>query len=46
MNPVDANVHGNVHGGVILNLIEEAGSILATRYCNRAPRPADTQQVL
>lgn len=36
MLPSDANIHGNVHGGIILNLIEEAGAVLTTRYCNRA----------
>lgn len=36
MLPSDANIHGNVHGGIILNLIEEAGAILTTRYCNQA----------
>lgn len=34
--PDDANIYGNVHGGTILKLIEEAGAILATRYCNTA----------
>jgi Thioesterase superfamily len=33
--PTDANVYGNVHGGTILKLIEDAGTIIATRYCNR-----------
>ena len=34
--PDDANIYGNVHGGTILKLIEDAGTIIATRYCNRA----------
>ena len=34
MGPNDANILGNVHGGVILQLIEEAGHIITTRYCN------------
>lgn len=34
--PDDANIYGNVHGGTILKLIEEAGAIIATRYCNNA----------
>ena len=34
--PIDANVYGNVHGGTILKMIEDAGTIIATRYCNRA----------
>jgi len=34
--PNDANLYGNVHGGTILKLIEDTGTIIATRYCNRA----------
>ncbi len=34
MNPDDANVFGNVHGGSILQFIDEAGAILVTKYCN------------
>lgn len=34
--PNDANVYGNVHGGVTLKMIEEAGIILSTRFCNHA----------
>eukprot|EP00066_Takifugu_rubripes_P011432 XP_011600698.1 PREDICTED: cytosolic acyl coenzyme A thioester hydrolase isoform X1 [Takifugu rubripes] len=34
MRPDDANVVGNVHGGIILKMIEEAGSIVCTRHCN------------
>jgi acyl-CoA hydrolase len=30
--PDDANVAGNVHGGTILHLMEEAGMITATRH--------------
>eukprot|EP00667_Euglena_gracilis_P015198 EG_transcript_15794 len=44
MLPDDANPAGNVHGGTILKLIEQAGHIVATRFCNRTeegglPRP-------
>lgn len=35
MLPDDSNVAGNVHGGTILKLIEEAGEIIATRHCNK-----------
>ena len=35
MNPNDANVAGNVHGGTILHMIEEAGCIVSTRHCNK-----------
>ncbi|XP_072036992.1 putative cytosolic acyl coenzyme A thioester hydrolase-like [Amphiura filiformis] len=34
MSPDDANFHGNVHGGVILKMIEQAGVIISTRHCN------------
>lgn len=39
--PDDANIYGNVHGGTILKLIEDAGTIIATRYCNRASAEAE-----
>ncbi len=35
MVPDDANMSGNVHGGTILKMIEEAGVIIATRHCNK-----------
>ena len=35
MLPDDSNLAGNVHGGTILKLIEEAGEIIATRHCNK-----------
>jgi len=34
MGPDDANIIGNVHGGVILKMIEQAGLIISTRHCN------------
>lgn len=34
MGPNDANIVGNVHGGIILKMIEEAGCIVGTRHCN------------
>ena len=34
MQPGDANIAGNVHGGSILKMIEEAGLIVSTRHCN------------
>ncbi|XP_041860599.1 cytosolic acyl coenzyme A thioester hydrolase isoform X2 [Melanotaenia boesemani] len=34
MRPDDANIMGNVHGGNILKMIEEAGGIVSTRHCN------------
>ncbi|CAH1225772.1 ACOT7 [Branchiostoma lanceolatum] len=35
MRPDDANISGNVHGGNILKMIEEAGIIVGARHCNR-----------
>ena len=32
MQPMDANPMGNVHGGVILRLMDEAGGVAATRH--------------
>ena len=34
MLPDDTNFMGNVHGGTILKLIEQAGYIVAIRHCN------------
>ncbi|XP_025941474.1 cytosolic acyl coenzyme A thioester hydrolase isoform X2 [Apteryx rowi] len=34
MRPDDANIAGNVHGGTVLKMIEEAGAIISTRHCN------------
>lgn len=36
MGPQDANSHGNVHGGVIMKMVDEAGALVAMRYA-RAP---------
>ena len=36
MLPDDTNPIGNVHGGTILKLIEQAGAIVSTRHCNSA----------
>lgn len=36
MTPDDTNLAGNVHGGTILRMIEEAGGIIATRHCNKS----------
>ncbi|MFC2021403.1 acyl-CoA thioesterase [Chloroflexota bacterium] len=32
MTPQDVNVSGNVHGGVIMKLIDEAAGVVATRH--------------
>eukprot|EP00667_Euglena_gracilis_P016000 EG_transcript_16678 len=41
MLPDDANPAGNVHGGTILKMIEQAGFVVASRLCNRARRSSD-----
>ncbi len=33
MQPLDANAQGNVHGGVILRLMDEAAGVAAIRHC-------------
>ncbi len=35
MNPADANPLGDVHGGVIMKLVDEAGGICAIRHARR-----------
>lgn len=32
MSPNDANIHGNVHGGIIMKLVDEAGALAAMRH--------------
>lgn len=32
MGPQDANILGNVHGGVIMKLVDEAGALVAMRH--------------
>ncbi|MBI5669843.1 MAG: acyl-CoA thioesterase [Chloroflexi bacterium] len=32
MGPQDANAHGNVHGGVIMKMADEAGALVAMRH--------------
>lgn len=34
MGPTDANLHGNVHGGVIMKLVDEVGGIVAARHAH------------
>ncbi len=36
MLPEHANMQGNVHGGVVLKLVDEAGAICAMRHARRA----------
>jgi uncharacterized protein (TIGR00369 family) len=35
MSPQDANSLGNVHGGVIMKMVDEAGALVAIRHSNR-----------
>jgi uncharacterized protein (TIGR00369 family) len=35
MQPAQANNHGNVHGGVIMKLIDEAGALACMRHAQR-----------
>ena len=35
MGPTEANIFGNVHGGVIMKLADEAGGVAAARHCRR-----------
>jgi acyl-CoA hydrolase len=35
MQPTDANVYGNVHGGSIMKLVDVAGAYSAMRHCRR-----------
>ena len=35
MLPADANAHGNVHGGVLMKLVDEAGGLCAVRHARR-----------
>jgi uncharacterized protein (TIGR00369 family) len=34
MGPQDANTHGNVHGGVIMKMVDEAGALVAMRHAH------------
>ena len=38
MLPDDTNAMGNVHGGTILKLMEQAGHIVSMRHCNNAEK--------
>ncbi len=35
MGPQDSNTLGNVHGGVIMKMVDEAGALVAMRHANR-----------
>lgn len=46
MQPDDANISGNVHGGTILKMIEEAGMIVTTRFCNQHANEKQSKEVV
>ncbi len=46
MGPADANLHGNVHGGNIMKLMDEAGASAAMRHARRAVVTVAVDQVL
>src|SRR5713226_9676156 len=37
MELIDANAHGNVHGGVIMRMVDESAAIVAIKHC-QCPR--------
>ena len=41
MLPDDSNILGNVHGGTILKMIEQAGHIVANRHCNKRRKDSE-----
>ena len=36
MEMLDANAHGNVHGGVIMRMVDEAAAIVAIKYSGKS----------
>lgn len=46
MQPTDANLHGNVHGGNIMKLMDEAGASAAMRHAHRDVVTVAVDQVL
>ncbi len=46
MQPMDANLQGNVHGGVIMRLMDEAGGSAAMRHAGRPVVTVAVDQVL
>ena len=48
MSPQDANIAGNVHGGIIMKLIDDAGGAVAYRHARSNvdfPRPSRQQML-
>ena len=46
MQPTDANLYGNVHGGIIMRLMDEAGGSAAMRHAQRPCVTVAVDQVL
>jgi len=46
MQPTDANLYGNVHGGIIMKLMDEAGAAAAIRHAQRPCVTVAVDQVL
>jgi uncharacterized protein (TIGR00369 family) len=46
MQPADANLYGNVHGGIIMKLMDEAGASAAIRHAGRQVVTVAVDQVL
>ena len=46
MQPMDANLYGNVHGGIIMRLMDEAGGSAAMRHAQRQAVTVAVDQVL
>ena len=46
MGPQEANLHGNVHGGYVMKLMDEAGASCAIRHAQRPAVTVAVDQVL
>ena len=46
MQPTDANLYGNVHGGIVMRLMDEAGASAAIRHAGRPVVTVAVDQVL
>jgi uncharacterized protein (TIGR00369 family) len=46
MQPTDANLFGNVHGGIVMRLMDEAGASAAIRHAGRPVVTVAVDQVL
>src|SRR5688500_20216232 len=46
MGPPTSTIHGNVHGGIIMKLMDEAGASAAIRHAERSVVTVAVDQVL